>query len=141
MVILNSSLNLFLKLPATLYSLIYLWYSYYLQHSIPFVSENFTLERFFKRYFIDADLSGLLLKLSEFLYLLSISLQFVFYKHYDKKLNSAIKKKFSTKKNIQTGLFSLFNLVNMVTSPEIADEKFLEIQIKSANANKKLSLK
>ena len=129
MVILNTTLNLLLKLPASLYSLIYLWYSYYLIHNIPFVWENFTLERFFKRYFIDANLSGLLLKLSQFLYLLSISLQFVFYKHYDKKLNSAIKKKFGSKKNVQTGLFSFFNLVNLITSPNNKKEKEENVEI------------
>ena len=128
MVILNTTLNLLLKLPASLYSLIYLWYSIYLQHNIPTVWENRALERFFKRVCIDAKFCDMLQKLSDFLYLLSISLQFVFYKHYDKKLNSAIKKKFGSKKDIQTGLYSLFNLVNMVTSPDIADEK-LKIKI------------
>ena len=128
MVILNTTLNLLLKLPASLYSLIYLWYSYYLQHNIPFVWENFTLERFFKLYFIDANLSGLLIKLSQFLYLLSISLQFVFYKHYDKKLNSAIKKKFGSENNVQTGLFSFFNLVNLITSPNNKNENFENVK-------------
>ena len=121
MVILNTTLNLLLKLPASLYSLIYLLYSYNLQHN---TWENFTLERFFKRYFIDADLSSLLITLSEFLYLLSISLQFVFYKHYDKKLNLAIKKKFGSKKDVQTGLFLFFNLVNLITSPNNKKENF-----------------
>ena len=123
MVILNSSLNLLLKLPATLYSLIYLWYSYYLQHNVPLVWENRTLERFFKLIYIEGNFRGLLLKLSDFLYLLSISLQFFFYKHYDKKLNSAIKKKFGSKNNVQTGLFSFFNLVNLITSPNNKNEK------------------
>ena len=123
MVILNTILNLLLKLPASFCSLIYLWYSIYLQQNIPLTWGNFILERFFKRYFIDANLSGFIQKLSDFLYLLSISLQFFFYKHYDKKLNSAIKKKFGSKKNIQTGLYPLINLVNIVTSPDLADEK------------------
>ena len=135
MVILNTTLNLILKLPASLYSLIYLWYSIYLHKNVPFLWENVTLERFFKRFCISAKFCGMLLQLSDFLYLLSISLQFFFYKHYDKKLNSAIKKKFGSKKDIQTGLYSLFNLVNMVTSPNIADEK-LESKIKEA-INKK----
>ena len=130
MVILNTSLNLFFKLPATLYSLIYLCYSIYLHYNVPFVWESFVFERFFKLVCINANFCDMLQNLSDFLYLLSISLQFVFYKHYDKKLNSAIKKKFGSKKDIQTGLYSLFNLVNMVTSPEIADEK-LKIKIEN----------
>ena len=123
--ILNTTLNLILKLPLSLYSLICLWYSYYLIHN---TWENFTLEIFFKRYFIDADLSGLLLKLSEFLYLLFISIQFVFYKHYDKDLNSAIKKQFGFKKNVQTGLFSFFNLVNLITLQNNKNENFENVK-------------
>ena len=123
MVILNTSLNLLLKLPESLYSLIYLWYGIYLHYNDPFVWENRVLERFFKLVCLTSQFCGMLQRLSDFLYLLSISLQFFFYKHYDKKLNSAIKKRFTSKKNIQSGLYSLFNLVNIVTSPNIADEK------------------
>ena len=122
MVILNTSLNLLLKLPTSSYSLIYLFYNIYRQYKVPYVSENRHLERFFKRFCIEGNFCEMILKLSDFLYLLSISLQFVFYKHYDKKLNSAIKKKFGPKKNIQAGLYTLFNVVNIITSPNIANE-------------------
>ena len=134
MVILNTSLNLLLKLPASLYSFIYLCYSIYVHYNVPFVWENLNFERFFKLFCINANFCDMLQKLSDFLYLLSISLQFFFYKHYDKKLNSAIKKKFGSKKDIQTGLYSLFNLVNMVTSPDNAEEN-LETKIKSKTSN------
>jgi hypothetical protein len=123
MVIFNTTLNLLLKLPTALYSMIYLFYGIYRQHIFNSVRENRTWERFYKRVCIDSNFCEMFLKLSEFLYLLSISIQFFFYKHYDKKLNSAIKKKFGSEKNIQTGLFSYFNLVNLVTSQKNKDGK------------------
>ena len=94
MVILNSTLNLLLKFPTALYSMIYLFYGIYRQHLTYSVRENRNWNRFYMRVCIDANFCQMFLKLSEFLYLLSISLQFLFYKHYDKNLNLAIKKKY-----------------------------------------------
>ena len=102
MVIFNTTLNLLLKLPTALYSMIYLFYGIYRQYKAYSVLQNRTWYRFYKRVCIDAYFCEMFLKLSEFLYLLSISIQFLFYKHYDKKLNSAIKKIFESKKKIIT---------------------------------------
>ena len=102
MVIFNTTLNLLLKLPTALYSMIYLFYGIYRQHINYSVSENRNWNKFYMRVCIDAYLCEMFLKLSEFLYLLSISLQFLFYKHYDKKLNSAFKKIFEFKKKNQS---------------------------------------
>ena len=98
MVIFNTTLNLLLKLPSALYSMIYLYYGIYRQYIAYLSRENRIWGRFYKRICIDAYFCSMLLKLSNFLFLLSISLQFFFYKHYDKNLNSAIKKIFESKK-------------------------------------------
>ena len=119
MVILNTSINLVLKLPTSFYSFIYLYYGIYRQYNVVY-SSNRNFERFIKRICIDSGFCEMLLKLSEFLYLISISIQYFFYKHYDKKFNTASKRKFgSKKKSIQMGLMSMFNLVDIVTQPDL----------------------
>lgn len=73
---------------------------------------------------IDAYFCDMLLELADFLYLICISIQLFFYKHYDKKFNSASKRIFNSNKSIQMGLMSYFNLVNVVNSPfDLPNEK------------------
>jgi hypothetical protein len=119
MVILNTSINLLLKLPTSFYSFIYLYYGIYRQYNVVYSSDR-NFERFIKRICIDSDFCEMLLKLSEFLYLISISIQLFFYKHYDKKFHIASKRKFGSKKSIQMGLMSMFNFVDIVTTPDLA---------------------
>ena len=118
MVILNSTLNLILKLPIASYSFIYLYYSIVRIGYVNSASYSFGFERFFKRYCIDASLCDMLFQLADFLYLLYISIQLFFYRRYDKKFSLTFKKSFgSENKSIQMGLFSYFNLVNIVSTP------------------------
>ena len=98
MVIWNSSLNLILKLPNLLYSLLFLCYDIYRKSHDILDVETRGFEKFFKLICFESKVCKMYIELTYVLYLLSISIQFFFYRHYDKKLNSAIKKKFGSKK-------------------------------------------
>ena len=126
MVILNTFLNFLLKLPTSSYSFIYLYYGIYRHYNLYAVNggRHRSFERFMKRICIDAYFCDMLLELADFLYLICISIQLFFYKHYDKKFNSASKRIFNSNKSIQMGLMSYFNLVNVVNSPfDLPNEK------------------
>ena len=86
MIIWNTSLNLVFKLPAALYSLFYLFYSSYILNE----NENLIFNYFYRNICIDADFCNMFFKLSNFLYLLCISIQLFFYKHYDKKFSRSL---------------------------------------------------
>ena len=98
MVIWNSSLNLILTLPNLLYSLLFLCYDIYRKSHDSLVVETRGFEKFVKLICFESKVCKMYTELTYVLYLLSISIQFFFYRHYDKKLNSAIKKKFGSKK-------------------------------------------
>lgn len=119
MVILNTTFNVALKLPTASYSFIYLFYS--ISRLLPPLASSASFVSFFNRFCIGASFCDMLFQLAGFLYLLSISVPFFFYKHYDKKLNVAFRRRFcggdsEKKKSIQMGLLSYFNMVNLVSS-------------------------
>ena len=98
MIIWNSSLNFILKLPNSAYSLLFLSYDIYRKSHDPFDVETRGLEKFIRLVCFESKLCKMYSELTYVLYLISISVQFFFYRHYDKKLNSAIKKRFGSKK-------------------------------------------
>ena len=119
MVILNTTFNVALKLPTASYSFIYLFYS--ISRLLPPLASSASFVSFFNRFCIGASFCDMLFQLAGFLYLLSISVPFFFYKHYDKKFNVAFRRRFcggdsEKKKSIQMGLLSYFNMVNLVSS-------------------------
>ena len=83
MIIWNTTLNLAFKLPTTIYSLFYLYYSINISNE----KDHLILNYFYRFICIDADFCSMFLQLSNFLYFLCISIQLFFYKHYDKKFS------------------------------------------------------
>ena len=115
MVIANTTLNLLLKTPFAVYSFIYLFNSAFRMDKF-IGGENGMIDGFFNRVCVDAGLCRMILKVADLLYVICISVQFFFYRHYDKKLNAAVKKRFGSEKSIYSGLLAFFHLVNSVNS-------------------------
>lgn len=94
MVICNTSLNLILKLPSSLYSLFYLYFHFEKSYMNTAISNSNHLlsEYIFFDVCIDAHVCEMFIKLSDFLYLLCISIQLFFYKHFDKKFDQCLKR-------------------------------------------------
>ena len=94
MVICNTSLNLILKLPSSLYSLFYLYFHFAKSYMNTAISNsNHLLSKYiFFDVCIDAHVCEMFIKLSDFLYLLCISIQLFFYKHFDKKFDQCLKR-------------------------------------------------
>ena len=90
----NTSLNLLLKCPSALYSLIYLCFAIVKLHSQNLVVDFPRFIHFYIDIYIESNLCKMLLKLSDFLYFLCISIQLFFYKHYDKKFSLSFKNTF-----------------------------------------------
>ena len=76
MIIMNISLSILFKFPSLFYSLIHLFYFY-----------NRFNQSFF--YYFCTDSCDLLTQITDFLYIIFISIQLFFYKHYDNKLSEA----------------------------------------------------
>ena len=98
MIIWNISLNLILKFPATLYSILNLcivifksFFENYHNHPV--------FSRFIMRTLVEGYLYIFLLKFTGFLYLFYISIQLCFYKHYDKKFAQSYRNIFRLKKS------------------------------------------
>ena len=85
MVIWNTSLNILFKMPAISSTIIYL---YLRTVKMNICSSNCTVN----------NINSFLLKFTDFLYFLYISIQFFFYIHYDKKFSQSFKKIISFKK-------------------------------------------
>ena len=98
MVILNTVVGVVLKIPTCIYSLIFM-YSFINKSKnsqIDFSnrSDSFILNVCSRSYFCE-----MFFTLADFLYLLYISIQFFFYKRFDKKFKAAFERNFSTKNN------------------------------------------
>jgi hypothetical protein len=91
MVVLNTSLGFLLKLPACVYSIVMLVDHIYKNKDI-FFTDHYLFARFYMRFCIDAGFCDMFLQLSNFLYLVSISIGFFFYLHFDKNIKMAFKR-------------------------------------------------
>ena len=98
MVALNSSTSFLLKSPACVYSLIMLVFSIGKIYD-KYLRTHPLLFRFYLDYCIEIRFCEMFLDIFDFLYLLSISIPFFFYKHFDKKIKCAFERKFSSKKS------------------------------------------
>ena len=98
MIIWNISLSLLLKLPATSYSFIHLYYAIYRLNP-----ENFLKHPGFARFYMvtcsDQFLCNAISQFANFPYLVFISIQLFFYKHYDKKFSQSYDRLFRDKKS------------------------------------------
>ena len=97
MVILNSVIGTFLKLPLFLYSLIYFCYSIYRMDK--FSQLNHPAFGRFYRYCIEVFFCDMLHTLADFMYSLLISIHFFVYKRFDKKFKAGFETAFYSKKN------------------------------------------
>ena len=98
MVVLNSSTSFLLKSPFFVYSLLMLILNIY-KINDRYLGKHPIFYRFYYYYCLEIRFCEMSLDLFDFLYLLSISIPFFFYKHFDKKINCAFERKFSSKKN------------------------------------------
>lgn len=89
MVILNTSLGFLLKLPACINSIVMLVNQIIKNND--YINHHF-FGRFYMRFCIDAGLCDMFLQLSNFLYLVSISIGLFFYLHFDKNIKVAFKR-------------------------------------------------
>ena len=98
MIIWNIILSLTLKLPVSSYSFINIFI--YIFKSNPDNSSNHPLiQRFIVKLCVNSSLCDFIFVSTAFLYLIYISIQFFFYKHYDKKLSKSYKSMFQAKKS------------------------------------------
>lgn len=94
MVILNTAIGVLFKMPSLIYSIIGFYYSIYrLDQSVLFSHPDFG--RFFIRFCSDAYFCRMFLHLANLLYMISISTQFIFFIHFDKKFKNAFNRNFS----------------------------------------------
>ena len=111
MIILNNSLNFLLKLPSSFSSIYHLIYIYFLKN----VRYDTRFLQFFDNVCQDAHFCDMLFQLADSLFFIFISVQFFFYKHYDKKFaqsfNHIITDNSSdnTKKSVKTGQKNIIN--------------------------------
>ena len=98
MVALNSSISFLLKSPICAYSLLMLVFNIEKINDIYILKHPF-FYRFYNYYCIQVRICGMSLHFFDFLYLLSITIPFFFYKHFDKKIKCAFERKFSLDKN------------------------------------------
>ena len=98
MVIWNISLNIFLKLPATSFSIIHLYFIVFRSNLDNFFKYP-GFVNFFTRICINGYLCTVLSQFTNFLYLFYISIQLFFYKHYDKKFSQSYDRLFRDKKS------------------------------------------
>lgn len=88
MVILNTIVSVLLKLPTCVYSLIFMYYNIYkLNGYYMYYNPRFGI--FFKLICMESYFCDMLLTMANFLYLLHISIQFFFFKRFDKKFKTA----------------------------------------------------
>ena len=98
MVVLNSSTSFLLKSPICIYSLLMLVVN------ISMINDYYLLKhplfnRISNYYCIEVRICEMSLQIFDFLYLLSITIPFLFYRHFDKKIKCAFEKRFSRNKN------------------------------------------
>ena len=98
MVVLNSSTSFLLKSPIFFYSLLMLVVNIYKINDY-FLLKHPKFNLFYNYYCFEVRICEMSLQIFDFLYLLSITIPFFFYKHFDKKIKCAFEKKFSRKKN------------------------------------------
>lgn len=94
MVVFNSSTSFLLKSPFCVYSILMLVVNIY-KINDRFIFKHPVLFRFYMYYCYDVHICEMSLQLFDLLYLLSISIPFFFYRHFDKKIKNAFKKKYS----------------------------------------------
>ena len=96
MVILNTVVGILLKLPTCIYSLIFMYYNIYKINYLNYwIHAGFG--RFFKYVCLDSSFCDAISVIANFLYLLYISIQFFFYKRFDKKFKNSFEKRFYSK--------------------------------------------
>jgi hypothetical protein len=100
MVILNTVVGFVLKLPTCIYSLIFMYFNFYSANQSNLLNHP-AYGVFFKSVCLDSYFCDMLLTLDDFLYFCFISLQFFFYKRFDKKFKTAYERAFASKKNIE----------------------------------------
>ena len=90
MVVINTFINLLFKLPSTILPIINTYAQYYYKDQTRKYSHP-TFGRFYSRLF-DSGFYEFTIDLSDFLFLISISIQFFIYKKFDKKFRIGLKK-------------------------------------------------
>ena len=98
MVIFNTVVGVLLKLPTCIYSLIFM-YSFIHRSKNLIVDFSNRSEFFIRNVCSRSYFCEMFFTLADFLYLLYISIQFFFYKRFDKKFKAAFERNFSTKNN------------------------------------------
>lgn len=85
MVVVNSSIGFLLKFPICIYSILLLVFNIYRINDPTFIN-HIVFARFYLGYWLNANICEAFLQLSDFLYLMSISIPIFVYKHFDKKI-------------------------------------------------------
>ena len=96
MVVINTAIGLLFKMPISFIPILNVYAAfYYKDREMPHIHPKF--DRFYSSLFFTG-FFGQISDLSEFLFILSISIQPVIYKHFDKKIKTAIERLFQKNK-------------------------------------------